>query len=93
MQNIFPKGGETRTISLNTQYQALFKNPHDSLQVSILTRQLLPSKSRYFIEAYQNAASRPFGYLFCNFTQETPDEVQYCTNIFPHECPIIVYKL
>ena len=93
MQNIFPKGGETRTISLNTQYQALFKNPRDSLQVSILARQLLPSKSRYFIEAYRNATSRPFGYLFCDFTQETPDEVRYRTNIFPHERPIIVYEL
>ena len=81
MQYIFPKGGETRTISLNTQYQALFKNPRDSLQVSILARQLLPSKSSYFIEAYRNATSRPFGYLFCDFTQETPDKVRYRTNI------------
>ena len=93
MQNIFPKGGETRTISLNTQYQVLFKNPRDSLQVSILARQLLPSKSHYFIEAYRNATSHAFGYLFCDFTQETPDEVPYRTNIFPHERPIDVYEL
>ena len=93
MQHIFPEGGETRTISLNTQYQTLNKNPCDSLQDSILVRQLLTSKSCYFIEAYWNATSHPFGYLFYDFTQETPNEVRYRTNIFPHECPIIVYDL
>ena len=39
LQNIFPKGTQSRTISINTQYQVLFRNPRDSLQISILARQ------------------------------------------------------
>ena len=29
IQNIFPKGRESRTISLNAHYMFLFKNPRD----------------------------------------------------------------
>ena len=32
LQNIFPKGSQSRTISINAQYQVLFRNPRDSLQ-------------------------------------------------------------
>ena len=38
LQNIFPKGSQSRTISINAQYQVLFCNPRDSLQISILGR-------------------------------------------------------
>ena len=31
---------QSRTISTNPQYQVLFRNPKDSLQISILARQL-----------------------------------------------------
>ena len=40
LQNIFSKGSQSRTISINAQYQVLFRNPGDSLQISILARQL-----------------------------------------------------
>ena len=33
LQNIFPKGSKSRTISINAQYQVLFHNPIDSLQI------------------------------------------------------------
>ena len=35
LQNIFPKGSQSRTISINAQYQILFRHPRDSLQISI----------------------------------------------------------
>ena len=31
LQNIFPKGSQSRTIGINAQYQVLFRNPRDSL--------------------------------------------------------------
>ena len=31
LQNIFPKGSQSRTICINDQYQVLFRNPRDSL--------------------------------------------------------------
>ena len=48
LQNIFPKGSQSRTISINAQYQVLFRNPRDSLQISILARQLCPLKVKTF---------------------------------------------
>ena len=46
LQNIFPKGTQSRTISINTQYQVRFRNPRFSLQISIVARQLCPRNSR-----------------------------------------------
>ena len=73
LQNIFPKGSQSRTISINAQYQVLFHNPRDSLQISILARQLCPLNSKDFLEIYKRATQRPYGYLFCCFTQSCPE--------------------
>ena len=50
LQNIFPNGTQSRTISINTQYQVLFRNPRDSLQISISARQLCPGNSKDFLK-------------------------------------------
>ena len=91
LQNILPKGTQSRTISINTQYQVLSHNPRDSLQISILARQLCPRKD--FLEIYKRATERPYGYLFCCFIQSCPDEIRYRTNVLPNEYPSIVYQL
>ena len=93
LQNIFPNGKHSRTISINAQYQTIFRNPRDSLQISTLARQLCPTKSRDFLEMYKKATKRPYGYLFCCFTQSCPDEIRFRTNILPNEHPSIVYQL
>ena len=93
LQNIFPKGSQSRTISINALYQVLFRNPGDSLQISILARQLCPLNSKDCLKIYKRAMQRPYGYLFCCFTQSCPDEIHYCTNVLPCEYPSIVYQL
>ena len=93
LQNIFPKGSQSRTISINAQYQILFRNPRDSFQIPILARQLCPLNSKDFLKIYKRATQRPYGYLFCCFTQPYPDEIRYRTNILPCEYPSIVYQL
>ena len=55
LQNIFPKGSQSRTISINAQYQVLFHYPRYSLQISILARQLRPLNSKDFLEIYKRA--------------------------------------
>ena len=92
LQNIFPKRTQNKTISINAQYQVLFHNPRDSLQISILARQLCPRNSKDFLEIYKRATQRPYGYLFCCFTQSYPDEIRYCTDVLPNEYPSIVYQ-
>ena len=83
LQNIFPKGSQSRTISINAQYQVLFRNPRDSLQISILARQLCSLNSKSFLEIYKRATHRAYGYLFCCFTQSCQDEICYHTNVLP----------
>ena len=75
------------------KYQVLFRNPRDSLQISILAGQLCPLNSKNFLEIYKRATHRAYGYLFCCFTQSCPDEICYLTDILPCEYPSIVYQL
>ena len=93
LQNIFPKGSQSRTISIDTQYQVLFRNSRDSLQISVLARQLCPLNSKNFLEIYKRAPHRAYGYLFCCFTGSCPDEIRYRTNVLPSEYPSIVYQI
>ena len=64
LQNIFPKGTRSRTISINAQYQVLFRNPRDSLQISVFARQLYPHNSKDFLEIYKRATQRPYDTCF-----------------------------
>ena len=93
LQTIFPKGSQSRIIDINAQYQVLFCNRRDSLQISILARQLCPLNSKSILEIYKSASHRAYGYLFCCFTQSCLDEIRYHTNILPSEYPSIVSQL
>ena len=95
-QNLFPGGKEARTRSLNTHYYILFKNPRDKSQIDYLARQIAPRKSRALIEVFEAATAPAHGYLFCDFTQECPDNYRFRTNLFggvDRGSPMIIYKL
>ena len=89
-QNIFPRGKEARTRSLNTHYFVLFKNPRDKSQIQILGRQMYPKKSKVMTAIYEDATKRPHGYLFIDLTQECPEECRLRTDIF--KTPMIIYQ-
>ena len=92
-QNLFHKGKENRNISLNSHYLILFKNPRDAVQIVHLGRQIFPDRIKYFREAFADATSRPYGYLFIDLKPTTPDELRLCTDVFPPEMTILfVYK-
>ena len=92
VQNLFDKAKHHRTISLNTHYLVVFKNPRDSSQIEHLARQVFPTQSRLVLKAFQDATSRPFGYMLFDFCQETPDILRMRTNELPHEQPHYVYQ-
>ena len=64
VQNLLNQGKEMRNISLNTHYLIVFKNPRDNQPVSVLVRQMYPSKTKFFMEAFEDATSALYGYLF-----------------------------
>jgi hypothetical protein len=86
-QNLFHKGPIIRDLSLNSHYLILLKNPRDQSQVAALARQVSPSNSRYFIEAYQQATSEPYGYLLVDNRQDTPQRLRLRTKLTPEEYP------
>lgn len=81
VQNIFHQGPQMRTISLNTHYFVLMKNPRDKSQISHLARQLFPENTKFLHEAYKDATSTPYGYLVIDMKLNTPDKVRVRTHL------------
>ena len=82
VQNLFDKNKEHRTISLNTQYLVVFKNPRDASQITHLAKQMYPTQIRFMQDAFKQATSRPHGYLLVDTTQSTPDHLRLRSQIF-----------
>ena len=82
LQNIYHHGRENRTMSLNTQYLVLFKNPRDQLQVMTLSRQMFPHRSYQFMVQFNRATTKPYGYLVIDLKQNTPDSQRIRTDVF-----------
>ena len=55
LQNGLSKGKENITMSINTQYIVLFKNPKDLIGPAILARQMYPSHPKKFMIKYTEA--------------------------------------
>lgn len=85
VQNIFDKTPDHRTISLNTHYMVIFKNPRDGSQISHLAKQMFPTNARLMTDAYRQATARPHGYIIVDLRQSMPDHYRLCKGLFPNE--------
>lgn len=88
-QNIFSQGKTARTISLNMHYIVLFKNIRDTSQVMTLARQIFPSKTKYFMDAYQKSTDQKYGYLLIDISPHTDKTFQLRTCILKDETCIV----
>ena len=77
----FHQGKGSRSISLNSHYLVLFKNPRDKLQILTLAKQMYPRNTDSFINHYEEAEQRPFGYLLVDLKTTTPDNCRLRTNV------------
>ena len=85
-QNVFHQSRFQRTISLNTHYMVLFKNPRDASQIQYLVRQVYPKDPEYLAQVYERVMTLgPYSYLFIDFRQETPDNMRLRANILEDE--------
>ena len=74
VQNLFHKGKNHRTISLNVHYMVLFTNPRDVSQIYSIAQMMFPRNSTYMLQAFAVATSeKPHGYLLMDMKQQTPD--------------------
>lgn len=87
VQNIFHQATQMRTISLNSHYLILLKNPRDKSQIINLSRQLYPTNLKFLQQVYQDATSKPYGYILLDLTPDTPEELRCRTLITPEDVP------
>ena len=90
-QNLFHQGGKHRTRNLNVQYLVIFKNPRDQTIINFLSNQAFPLNKKFLIDAFNDATSKPHGYLFIDFTQRCEDEIRVRADIF-NKNGITIYK-
>ena len=84
-KNLFHQGKGSRSISLNSHYLVLFKNPRDKLQIVTLAKQMYPGQTHSFIQRYEEAVQRHFGYLLVDLKTTTQDSCRSRTNVLPGE--------
>ena len=66
-QNLFYAGKKCRTISLNSTYIVVFKNPRDQTQIRHLACQMFPPKPKFLQATYEDATKDPYRHLFSDF--------------------------
>ena len=82
VQNVFDKGKVDRTISVNSHYLMLFKNPRDEGQMRSLAQQVFPKKVKFFMDSFTEATKKDHGYLLVDLHPLTPDPLRVRTSIF-----------
>ena len=88
LQNLFYQGAKClRDISLNVQGMFLFKNMRSPQQIGILATQMSvgSSRRRFFLDAYQKACSKQYGYLYVDINKRNLEKYQLRTDILPHQ--------
>ena len=84
-QNVFPQGRACRDIVLNTQYLVLFNNAIDRQQVATLARRIYPSTCVTLMRKFEDAISRPYGYLVLDLKSSTSEQHRLQTDIFVNQ--------
>lgn len=93
VQNLFQKNPHARTISLNSHYMVLYKNPRDAGQFSVMARQMYGKRWQFASEAFADATREPHTYLLVDLRPETDENYRLRTRIFPGEqCFVYVDK-
>ena len=73
VQNLFHQGKGSRSINMNSHYLVLFMNPRDKLQILTLAKQMYPGQTDFFLNQYEEAVKRPFGYLLIDLRTTAQD--------------------
>ena len=90
VQNLFNQDAAMRTISLNTHYMVLFKNPRDATQIRTLGQQMYPDNPRMLVSAYRDATSQPYGYLLLNLRPDACDALRILTDVFAKQPTVYI---
>lgn len=91
VQELFSKGRQHRTLSLNTHYMWILKNPRDSSNIMHLAKQISPYNTQYVIQSYMDATKDPYSYLFIDMKVDTDDRYRLRGDFLSEIYPPTVY--
>ena len=81
-QNLFCEGKYRKTIYRNSSYLVLFKSPLDNTLAYSLARKIFPHNSNIFLNIFQKATEKAFGYLFIDGKVDSPGDARFRNEIF-----------
>jgi len=93
LQNFFFKN--CRTLTLNSKYITIFRNPRDKSLINSLSRQMNGGKDHPVLgPAYEDATrNKPNSYICLDMSQQQNDEHRIRSNVFPDpSCIVYVNK-
>ena len=70
-----------RVVRLNARYLTLMSSPADRSSVAKWAAQYRPGATRYFLDCYADATSRPYGYMVVDLTHEADERRRLRTNV------------
>ncbi|MEM6402222.1 MAG: hypothetical protein AAF757_18665 [Cyanobacteria bacterium P01_D01_bin.116] len=79
--NLFHKSSLGRDVELQNTHIVLFKSPRDVQQVQKLATQL--GLGKQLVDWYNNATSKPYGYLMIDLSPRTVDSLRYSSGLNP----------
>lgn len=74
----------------NCHYLILFNNPVDKQSIMTLGRQMYPSNSQYFLRHFEDAVSKPYGYLLVDLKTTTPEHLRLRGNALDEKPEVII---
>ena len=78
-------GRNLRTPRTNSHYMVIMKNNNLKQNISTIGHQMFPNQYNYFMDAYNDACSDPYGYIVIDSHPSSKEEDRLYTNIFPGE--------
>lgn len=91
LQNAYDKA--LRLCNINSVYLAFFNQIRDKSTIFNIAKQYCPGNTKFLLDAYNRATSRPYRYLFFDFHQTQNNLYRVRSNTFPDEdCEIYVPK-
>lgn len=92
-QNFFAHGKQMRTISLNSHYIVLFKNPRDKTIARNIASQMHPNQIKTFQQIFEDATEKPHSYLFIDLKPDTSEDRRLLTNVLDERDQLFSYIL
>lgn len=90
-QNLFSKNKFFRTVSLNSMYITMFKNPRDGRQIATFAQQISPHSIKWVVDAFQECTKAPYSYLTFDSHQSTPTVARLRSHYLPGEGPPVIW--